>query len=767
MDFHVKLERQKSFNANIEKPKESRVSLGKEIINKIEQKQVDLAQNDASQVDYIKNKSTKHLLNEGNDGTSPYVTEKDIKQITDSLEKLNQNKVENTTTINGYDLSGNIELRAEDINAIPNTIKYAASLDLSIDSSTYVMTAQLKDQNGNFIGNSQSIDLPLESVVVNGFLDEEKDEVVLVLKNGNEIRFGITDITNGLVGKTELDKTNNKLSDLENKLANIEDKNGEQDTTIANLNNDKADKSKIPTKVSQLENDEKFLKDYTETDPTVPSHVKNITANNISSWNSKQDAINDLSTIRSGASLGTTAVQPSSLGTLASKNSVDYTTEVTNKPTIPTVNDATVLITQGGNFKGSFTLNQPNGVAIDLDAGGSGEDNSITIDDYLSETSTNPVQNKVINSALSNVTQNMNLLNTHKANSDATNLTELNIAAWKEKLQLGLPLGMIIPSAIVQNDSALHLLDGSPLTLDGMYKEFCDYLVQRYTQDSSSVPVCTIQEYANDMNDYGQCGKFVYNAGSSIVMSTPRNGTYDLTYSIPANSLKLPTITEFIASNNGGLVLGLAQLDSFKSHTHTITKSHPFNTSASGNYSSGTSVDGENTANKVTTTELTGGDETKPKNVRYPYYIVVATVTKTDVEVNIDNVASDLNNISNQVQNKAQSDLSNVANSVLKNKAFGLTTLWEGSQTGTGTLSLAQSFLNFNFLYVLGRNSNSEYCTGVITTSIFNNTSNTYPYGFANNSKDSNRFVNLYKASNTSITIKSIGSMTLLGVYGL
>lgn len=337
MDFHVKLERPKSFSVNIEKPKDFKVSLGKEILNKIDQKQVDLAQTDASQVDYIKNKSTKHLLNEGNDGTSPYVTEKDIKQITDSLEKLNQNKVENTTTINGYDLSGNIELRAEDINALPNTIKYAASLDLSIDSSTYVMTVQLKDQNGNFIGNSQSIDLPLESVVVNGFLDEEKDEVVLVLKNGNEIRFGITDITNGLVGKTELDKTNNKLSDLENKLANIEDKNREQDTTIANLNNDKADKSKIPTKVSQLENDEKFLKDYTETDPTVPEWAKAPT-----------------------------------------KPSYNYS-EINNTPIIPTVNNPTIIIKQGEETKGTFTLNQSNDSTIELDVGGGCSGSNVTL----------------------------------------------------------------------------------------------------------------------------------------------------------------------------------------------------------------------------------------------------------------------------------------------------------------------------------------------------------------------------------------------------
>jgi hypothetical protein len=51
------------------------------------------------------------------------------------------------------------------------------------------------------------------------------------------------------------------------------------------------------------------LQSFTESDPTVPSHVKGITTTDISNWNSKQAAIADLSDIRSGAALGATAVQ--------------------------------------------------------------------------------------------------------------------------------------------------------------------------------------------------------------------------------------------------------------------------------------------------------------------------------------------------------------------------------------------------------------------------------------------------------------------------
>ena len=56
----------------------------------------------------------------------------------------------------------------QEVNALPDTTKYAANASLTIDSSTYVVTLQLKDQDGSNIGTAQTIDLPLESVVVSG-----------------------------------------------------------------------------------------------------------------------------------------------------------------------------------------------------------------------------------------------------------------------------------------------------------------------------------------------------------------------------------------------------------------------------------------------------------------------------------------------------------------------------------------------------------------------------------------------------------------------
>lgn len=61
-------------------------------------------------------------------------------------------------------------------------------------------------------------------------------------------------------------------------------------------------------------------------------------------------------------------VKPSELATVATTGSYN---DLLNKPTIPTVNNATLTLTQGGTTKGTFTANASSDVTIDLDAGGS------------------------------------------------------------------------------------------------------------------------------------------------------------------------------------------------------------------------------------------------------------------------------------------------------------------------------------------------------------------------------------------------------------
>ena len=66
------------------------------------------------------------------------------------------------------------------------------------------------------------------------------------------------------------------------------------------------------------------------------------------------------------------AVQPGNLATVATTGSYN---DLSNKPTIPTVGNGTIIITQGGTPKGTFTTNQGGNTTIDLDAGGGGSSN--------------------------------------------------------------------------------------------------------------------------------------------------------------------------------------------------------------------------------------------------------------------------------------------------------------------------------------------------------------------------------------------------------
>lgn len=69
---------------------------------------------------------------------------------------------------------------------------------------------------------------------------------------------------------------------------------------------------------------------------TYSSHVADstihVTSSDKTTWNAKQDAISDLSDIRSGASAGATAVQPGDLATVAFTGTYS---DLTGKPTIP------------------------------------------------------------------------------------------------------------------------------------------------------------------------------------------------------------------------------------------------------------------------------------------------------------------------------------------------------------------------------------------------------------------------------------------------
>lgn len=213
------------------------------------------------------------------DNDTGYITLEDIPSIDVSnmatKEDLNkkQDKISDLDAIRSGANKGATSVQPNDLSLVAKTgdyndlfnkpiipTKYGYSIVMSVDPTTYVGTLALKDQNGNTLGDVQTFDLPLESVVVGGSYDEVNKSVILTLKGGDTVSFSVADLVRGL--QTEI-TDNNKLS--------------------ANL-------------VDDTNSSKKFV---SENEKTL--------------WNDKQDAISDLSTIRSNANLGATAVQPENI----------------------------------------------------------------------------------------------------------------------------------------------------------------------------------------------------------------------------------------------------------------------------------------------------------------------------------------------------------------------------------------------------------------------------------------------------------------------
>ena len=165
-------------------------------------------------------------------------------------------------------------------------------------------------------------------------------------------------------------------------------KNGtDVQTFTANASSNVTANITVPTKTSDLTNDDGFISGITSSDVT--------TALGYTPANSAS-----LATVATTGDYDDLLDKPT-LGTMAAESASDYTktsglaavalsgaysdlsgkpslatvatsgsyNDLSNKPTIPTVNDATITLTQSGITKGSFTLNQSTNSTIELDSG--------------------------------------------------------------------------------------------------------------------------------------------------------------------------------------------------------------------------------------------------------------------------------------------------------------------------------------------------------------------------------------------------------------
>lgn len=200
-----------------------------------------------------------------------------IKKI-DSLEdEFNQNVYDKTQEFNNYFNEKKDELKGEK----GEPFKYEDFTPEQLDN--------LKGEKGD-IGEVD----PLVNNLVNYYLKTEtytKEEVKNLINAIKTIQMEVvTELpATGenniiyLVARTKQEEKN--IYDEYIYVNEVWEKIGSTDVDLTNY----ALKSEVPTKNSQLQNDSGFITSYTETDPTVPSHVKSISETDINNWNNKAD----------------------------------------------------------------------------------------------------------------------------------------------------------------------------------------------------------------------------------------------------------------------------------------------------------------------------------------------------------------------------------------------------------------------------------------------------------------------------------------------
>lgn len=215
--------------------------------------------------------NAKNAAESARDAAGNYAQQ--AEQAKDDIEAELDSYVQTSRQINGKDLTNDITLTSADIGALADTTKYGYSIALSLNTTDYKLTLTLKDQDGTTL-STKTVDFPIESVVVNGSYDSTNQKIVLTLQNGNTIDIPVGDLISGL--QSEITSTNMLDSDLVD------------DTNATN---------------------------------------KFVSANEKTTWNNKQNAISDLSTIRTNATNGANAYTIiSGYGDIVTHNSSEFVT---------------------------------------------------------------------------------------------------------------------------------------------------------------------------------------------------------------------------------------------------------------------------------------------------------------------------------------------------------------------------------------------------------------------------------------------------------
>lgn len=209
-------------------------------------------------------------------------------------------------------------------------------------------------------------------------------------------------------------------------------------------------------------------------------------------------------------------------------------------------------------------------------------------------------------------------------------------------------VGEIVSSTLPITDAGFHLLDGALISGSGTYAAFVDYIGDLYDGGSYSGLFETEANWQTAVTAYGVCGKFVYDSVNNTVR-LPKitgiiEGTTDTTALGDLVAAGLPNITGTIYPRDSGT----------GSNVNAYSGAFAAGTQVSYVASNGPGTGYAGSFDASRSSSIYGNSATvQPQTIKILYYICIATSTKTAIEADIDEIASDLNG-------KAETDLSNL-----------------------------------------------------------------------------------------------------------
>ena len=238
-------------------------------------------------------------------------------------------------------------------------------------------------------------------------------------------------------------------------------------------------------------------------------------------------------------------------------------------------------------------------------------------------------------------------LNKNSADINFSNLTETAKETIYNNSAPGRLIGEIVTSTIPITDACVHLLDGAIINGDGIYKDFVEYIGELYGNGVEPPSYFTTEEnWQTSLSNYNVCGKFVYNSAEKTVRLPKITGIIEGTVDINALGALveagLPNITGTFANN--GHSGGSYGTGAFVSSS-TAIKSNNGSAADGGHYD----------FNASRSSKIYGKSQTvQPQTIKQFVYIVIANSKKTDIIIDIDNIATEINA-------KTDTHLSNIA----------------------------------------------------------------------------------------------------------